>query len=124
MDIASTARGFGKLAIVGALLATGGCVHSPVAIAASTRPLEQGRYTEIGEVAETDCAWHLLGFIPISGGNETQGAIKDAIEDAGGGADSIIQVSVDTFYHNYLIISRYCTEVKGIAVKSHPIASK
>jgi hypothetical protein len=102
-----------------ALLALGlaGCIRTPRAIAASTLPLEQGKYTVVGEAADSDCAWALFALIPISSGNQTQEAIKDAIASAGNGADALVQVTVDTYYQNWIVVSRDCTEVRGVAVR-------
>lgn len=98
-----------------ALLASG-CIRNPVAMMASTKPLNQGGYTEIGPVEETDCLWYLLSFIPITTGNNMQGAMSDAIKRMGG--DALIQVTAETYYQNFIVVSRYCTIIQGIAVRS------
>ena len=95
---------------------TTGCIRSPVAMMASTKPLSQGGYTEIGPVEETDCLWYLLSFIPITSGNNMQGAMSDAIKRMGG--DALIQVTAETYYQNFIVVSRYCTIIQGIAVRS------
>ena len=104
------------LATAVALLSTG-CIRSPVAMMASTKPLEQGGYTEIGPVEETDCLWYLLSVIPITTGNNMQGAMTDAIKRMGG--DALIQVTAETYYQNFIVVSRYCTIIQGIAVRSN-----
>lgn len=93
-----------------------GCIRSPVAMIASTRPLEQGGYVELKPVEELDCIWYLLGIIPISSGNNLQSAIRDAIRRSGG--DALIQVTAETFYQNFILVSRYCSIVQGIGVRS------
>ncbi|MDP1921979.1 MAG: hypothetical protein Q8L14_37405 [Myxococcales bacterium] len=95
-----------------------GCIRSPIAMMASTRPLQQGGYTELGPVEETDCLWYLFSVFPISSGNDFQGAMRDAIRQKDG--DALIQVTAETYYQNFLIVSRYCTIVQGIAVRSSP----
>jgi hypothetical protein len=95
------------------------CIHTPRGIAASTLPLEQGKYTVIGETGDSDCAWAIFGIIPITTGNETQDAIKEAIASAGNGADGLIQVTVDSYYQHWIVVSRDCTQVEGIAIKSN-----
>ena len=82
----------------------------------STRPLTQGGYTELGPVEETDCLWYLFSVFPISSGNDFQAAIRDAIRQRSG--DALIQVTAETYYQNFLIVSRYCTIVQGIVVQS------
>lgn len=93
-----------------------GCIRSPVAMMPSTKPLTQGGYTEIGPVEETDCLWYLFSFIPITTGNNMQGAMRDGIKRMGG--DALIQVTAETYYQNFIVVSRYCTIIQGIAVRS------
>ena len=59
---------------VGAL--TAGCMHHPGGIAPSTKPLAPGGYTELGKVRGQDCVYHLLGLIPVTGGNEMRNASR------------------------------------------------
>lgn len=99
------------------------CIHTPRGISASTLPLEQGKYTIIGDANDSDCAWALFGIIPITPGNTTQEAIREAIRGAGDGADGLIQVSVESYYQYWIVVSRDCTEVEGIAVRSHKQSS-
>jgi len=98
------------------VLASSGCIHTPIAIAASTKPLDPNGYDIIGKVQETDCLWALLGILPVSTGNHLHGALEDAMRKAR--ADALIQVSVETFYQHWIIISRHCVQVNGIAVRS------
>jgi hypothetical protein len=97
-------------------LFSSGCIRSPVAMMASTKPLNQGGYTELGPVEETDCLWYLFSFLPITSGNNMQDAMADAIKRKGG--DALIQVTAETYYQNFIVISRYCTIIQGIAVRS------
>ena len=83
----------------------------------STRPLAQSGYRELGPVSESDCMWYLFGFIPISSGNTMQRAMRKAIE--AGRGDALIQVTSDSFYQNFILFSRYCTDIEGIAVQSY-----
>lgn len=99
------------------MLLSSGCIRSPIAMMASTKPLAQGGYTEIGPVEETDCLWYLFSFIPITTGNNMQGAMNDAIKRMGG--DALIQVTAETYYQNFIVVSRYCTIIQGIAVRSN-----
>ncbi|MBL8938235.1 MAG: hypothetical protein JNM69_26965 [Archangium sp.] len=107
-----------RLALLLALLAvtSSSCIRSPIAMMTSTRPLAPGGYTELGPVEETDCLWYLFSVFPISTGNDFQAAIRDAIRQRSG--DALIQVTAETYYQNFLIVSRYCTIVQGIAVQS------
>ena len=94
-----------------------GCIRSPIAMMPSTKPLAPGGYTELGPVEETDCLWYLLSFIPITTGNNMQGAMSDAIKRMKG--DALIQVTAETYYQNFIVVSRYCTIIQGIAVRSN-----
>ena len=110
-------RVFARLlgAVLLCLLVTG-CMHTPVTIVPSTKPLAPDGYRTLRKVQATDCAWALFGIIPVSSGNHLYGALDEAIEDGGG--DALIQVTSETFFQHFIVISRYCTQVNGIAVKS------
>jgi hypothetical protein len=95
---------------------TSGCIRSPIAMMTSSKPLTQGQYTELGPVEETDCLWYLFGVLPISTGNDLQGALRDATRQRN--ADALVQVTAETYYQNFLVVARYCTIVQGIAVKA------
>jgi hypothetical protein len=92
-------------------------MHYPGGIAASTIPLEQGGYEVLGPVKAQDCLWQLFGVIPVTDSNETHVAIAAALAQKPT-ADALIQVTSDAFSHYYVVVSRTCTEVDAIAVKS------
>lgn len=100
-----------------AVLASG-CIRNPIAMMPSTKPLQPGSFSELGPVEETDCLWYLFGFLPITSGNNMQGAMRDAIKKGGG--DALVQVTAETYYQNFLVVSRYCTIIQGVAVRSVP----
>jgi len=110
----SSRRTLALAVLCGAALS--GCIHTPIAMMTSTRPLQQGGYRELGPVSESDCMWYLFGFIPVSSGNTMQRAMNKAIE--AGHGDALIQVTSDTFFQYFIILSRYCTQIEGIAVQS------
>ncbi len=107
----------GTAAVFWASLFTAGCMHQPGGIAPSTKPLAPGGYTELGQVRGQDCVYHLLGLIPITGGNETRNAIADALHTKIL-ADALVEVTVDGYYQYFVLFSRACTQVYGIAVES------
>jgi hypothetical protein len=107
-----------RLVLLAAALCTSGCIRSPIGMMTSSKPLAQGGYTELGPVEETDCLWYLLGFLPISAGNNMQSALVDATNQRHG--DALIQVTAETYYQNFIVVSRYCTIIQGIAVRSGP----
>lgn len=102
-------------ALLSAALFTG-CMHHPGGIAPSTKPLPAG-YTELGKVRGQDCVYHLLGLIPLTGGNETRNAVNDALRTKIL-ADALVEVTVDGYYQHFILFSRACTQVYGMAVES------
>lgn len=98
------------------LVLISGCIRSPIALVASTKPLAPDGYAELGPVEETDCIWYLFGILPVTGGNNMQDAIADAIESRHG--DALIQVTAETYFQYFIVVSRYCTIVQGIVVNS------
>jgi hypothetical protein len=75
--------------LIGALLFLSGCSHYPGGIAPSTIPLAPGGYTVVEEdVRGSDCLVELLMILPVSGGNRTDKAIRDAILSAPGATRS------------------------------------
>ena len=107
----------GTIAVLWAAILTAGCMHQPGGIAPSTNPLAPGGYTELGKVRGQDCVYHLLGFIPITGGNETRNAVDDALHTKVL-ADALVEVTVDGYYQYFILFSRACTQVYGMAVES------
>lgn len=98
--------------------ALSGCIRTPIGMMTSTKPLAPNSYQELGPVEETDCLWYLFSFIPITTGNNLQGAMAGAIKKSGG--DALIQVTAETYYQNFLfVVSRYCSIIQGIGVRSY-----
>jgi hypothetical protein len=109
---ASTIR---AIALASALaLGISGCIHSAGGIASSNIPI-QGNYTVLKEVKGTDCAYRLLGIIPISAGNKTRNALADALGDAKG-ATALVNITVENWTHHWILFTDTCTEVHGTAV--------
>ena len=99
-----------------ALLLLSGCMHDPGGIAPSTIPLAPGGYTVVKEeVRGSDCRVMLLGILPVSGGNRTDRAIRDAILSAPG-ATALVNVTSDAYFQYWILWSNTCTEVRGTAV--------
>ena len=103
-------------AVVLAATSTAGCMHHPGGIAPSTKPLAPGGYTELGKVRGQDCVYHLLGLIPITGGNEMRHAVEDALHTKPL-ADALVEVTVDGYYQYFILFSRASTQVYGTAVE-------
>jgi hypothetical protein len=91
------------------------CGHISGGVAPSTEPLVPGSYRELGPTQGQDCVYYLLGFIPLSDGNETKDAVADALTKVPG-ASALVKVSVDTYSQYFIVYSRVCTQVYGVAV--------
>lgn len=108
-----------RIASIGlvSLLALAACTHDPGGIAPSTIPLAPGGYTVINPHVEgSDCRVALLGILPLSGGNRTDKAIEDALDDAPG-ATALVNVTSDAYSQYWILWSNTCTEARGTAVK-------
>ena len=103
------------LAVLPLIGILGGCGHISGGASPSTEPLTPGSYREIGAVRGEDCVGYLLGIIPLSDGNETKDAIADALRKSPG-ATALVKVSADTFSQHFIVYSRVCTQVDGVAV--------
>jgi hypothetical protein len=102
---------------LGALLLLTGCTHYPGGIAPSTIPLAPGGYTVVKEnVRGSDCRVAILGILPVSGGNRTDNAIRDAILSAPD-ATALVNVTSDAYTQYWILWSHTCTEVRGVAVR-------
>ena len=102
--------------LLGALLLLGACTHYPGGIAPSTIPLAPGGYTVVNEHVEgSDCLVAILGILPVSGGNRTDNAIKDALKKAPG-ATALVNVTSDAYSQYWILWSNTCTEARGTAV--------
>ena len=107
--------GFFALPLICLLVSS--CGHITGGVAPSTEPLAPGSYRELGQVKGQDCVYYLLGFIPLSDGNETKDAVADALLKAPG-ASALVKVSSDTYTQNYILIARACTQVQNLSESS------
>lgn len=94
-----------------------GCGHTTGGVATSNIPLAPNSYTELGPVRGVDCVYYLLGFIPLTTGNTTKGAVNDALKQRAG-ATALINITADTYNMYFILFSKKCTQVYGTAVKS------
>jgi hypothetical protein len=93
------------------------CVYfSPLQIEESTTPITDNKaYTIIGPTEGKSCNIWFLGLIPIQAANRVSLAIEDALQQVKG--DALINVTVDTEFGWYILITEQCTYVKGVAIK-------
>lgn len=104
------------LSIVAVVALLMGCGHVTGGVAPSNIPLAPNSYTELGPVRGVDCVYYLLGFIPLSNGNETKDALEDALKQQSG-ATALINITADTYGMYFIVFSQQCTQVDGTAVK-------
>ncbi len=114
---------FSRVALLAlALIVTSGCLVLPKDISASTRPLEPGSYTELGEV--TGSAWNIFAIaliVPFGAGPSDPAAVArdDALSKMGG--DALIDVAMDQWIIMvplpFVSFTLYRTAVHGTAVR-------
>ncbi len=100
-----------------------GCLSRPIQVAASSDPIEPGRYSVLGaEVSGTDTQVMFFWITFGSSGSGLRRAIDDALEDAPG-ADALVRLAVDCeefyFPFNFIVapIGIVKTRVSGTPVK-------
>jgi len=93
------------------------CTHTPGGISASNIPLEPNSYTILEDVEGVDCSYSLLGLLPLTGGNESDDALKDALAQVPE-TDALIQITSDFYSQYWILWSNACTQVRGTAVKN------
>ena len=103
------------LVLMAGITLLAGCAHQTGGVAPSNIPLTPGSYKELGEVRGTDCVYALLGILPLSGGNETKKAVKDALVQIPG-TSALINLTSDSYHQFFILFSRQCTQVDAIAV--------
>jgi len=102
-------------------VALSGCAHQTGGVAPSTIPLAPGGYTILADVYGRDCVWAVLGLIPVTSGNMTHQAVSKALARLPG-TTALINVTADTYFQWWLVVTNTCTEVHGTAVAVNPVA--
>lgn len=97
------------------LLFTAGCTRYPGGVAPSNIPLSQDGYTPLGRVKASDCKVNLLGILPVSGGNHVSDAMRKALGKMGG-AQALVDISIDRSTKYFILWTQVCTEVRATAV--------
>jgi hypothetical protein len=102
-------------AVFAAAVILSGCAHTAGGISDSTTPINGRPYVELGNVVGEDSQISLLGLIPISSSNDIQDAIDDAKQEKK--ADALIEVTVESYGHYWILWSTWTTKVSGKAIK-------
>lgn len=97
-----------------AALALTGCMSVGVDLAPSTTPLEDGQYTEVGDMSEGTAWGAMLWFIPLTEGQVAKKARDRAI--AAAGADALVNVSLNATTYFFPLVTVYRTSVRGTPV--------
>lgn len=111
-------------AVMAGALAMTGCSTTPQNFVASSKPVQQGRYTELGdEVEGTDSQVMVLGFPLGLPGSPQQRALKIALDKAAG-ADALVEMSVDYQLLNLFVLQLMTTRVTGTPVKTNNVSAR
>ena len=108
---------FQKSVIVGMSLAMTGCMSTPGGITDASIPLEQGRYTVIGDQVDgVDRQVVVFGYGISKVGSPQHRAYRQALEKAPG-ADGLITLGVNTEMLNLFVLQVITSRVTGTPVK-------
>ena len=105
-------------AIAAGMLITTGCHTVPHNFSDASIPIDQGRYTVVGdEVMGEDTQVFICG-IPLSlPGSGQRRALKQAIGQAPG-SDALVSMCVDVQYLNLIFVQIVTTKISGTPVKT------
>jgi hypothetical protein len=105
-------------AAVAAVVITG-CTTTPQNFTYASKPVDQGRYTVLGEEVEgTDTQVSVLGFGVGLPGSPQRRALKKAL-DKSAGADALVGMAVDYQTINLWWVYVLTTRVTGTPVKTN-----
>ena len=107
--------GLAVVAVVAVMMS--GCSTYPVNFADKSIPMEQGKYTVIGnEIEGTDSQLIVLGYGLSMPGSPQRRALKDAMKKAPG-ADGMISMAIDQQMINLALVQIVTTRCTGTPVK-------
>jgi len=98
------------------ILGLTGCMSLPVGVSDSTKPLNQGGYTELGRTGKGHAVGVIVMGIPVSEPYPCKSATKRAI--ANGGGDALVCVTSDYTQIMLPFVSFIISTVQGTAVQS------
>ena len=109
-----------KMAAVGILLATAGCMSNAVTFCASSVPVEQGKYSVLADDITGTCTQTSWLFFTFGlGGSGQRHAYRDALNQVPN-ADGLVSMAVDEEYFilvPFALPSFYTTRVTGTPVR-------
>lgn len=108
---------FAAALVAGIMMTLTGCFTAPAGFSDKSVPIEQGRYTVIGdEVEGSDTQVNVFGFGLSMPGSTQRRALKAAMNNANG-ADGLVSMAVDMQFINLFIVQIITTRVTGTPVK-------
>lgn len=111
-------------AVMAGALAMTGCTTQPQNFVASSKPVLQGRYTEVGdEVEGSDSQLLILGYGVGIAGSPQRRALNSALQKAAG-ADALVGMAVDYQVLNLCFFQVLTTRVTGTPVKTNNVSAR
>ena len=108
-------------AMMAGALAMTGCSTTPQNFVASSKPVLQGRYTELGDEVEGTDSMVMVFGIPLGlPGSPQQRALKVALDKAAG-ADALVEMAVDYQILNLYFVQFLTTRITGTPVKTNTV---
>lgn len=108
----------GMIAIAATAVVMTGCTTAPQNFVFASKPIEQGRYTVLGdEVEGMDSQLMILGYGVGLPGSPQRRALKTALSKAAG-ADALVEMSVDYQMLNLCFVQVLTTRITGTPVKT------
>lgn len=103
--------------VIGSAMLMAGCHTIPAGFSDKSIPVEQGRYSVIGdEVEGSDVQIAVFGWGLSNPGSPQRRAYKQALEKSVG-ADGLIEMAVDQQLINLAVVHIYTTRVTGTPIK-------
>lgn len=103
--------------VAGVMMAVTGCSTYPAGFSDKSVPVDQGRYTVMGdEVEGSDTQVCILGFGLSMPGSPQRRALKAAM-DRSNGADGLVSMAIDQQLINLAVVQIITTRVTGTPVK-------
>ena len=107
----------GFAAVAATAMVMTGCTTAPQNFSDASLPVEQGKYTVVGEEVEgSDSQLIVLGYGVGLPGSPQRRALKSALDKASG-ADGLVGMAVDYQVFNLFLIQFMTTRVTGTPIK-------
>ena len=109
----------GFAAVAAAAMVMTGCTTAPQNFSDASLPVEQGKYTVVGEEVEgSDSQLMVLGYGIGLPGSPQRRALKSALDKAPG-ADGLVSMAVDYQLLNLYLVQVLTTRITGTPIKTN-----